>query len=333
MTEFKPARPVRTNVLCGLGGVSGSGKTYSALTLATGMGGKIAVIDTERGRALHYARDFAFDHATLEPPFTPARHIEMIQKAGSHVGHDGIVILDSMSHEWEGDGGLRDWAAKRQEEFAKRFKGKPDAYTLMAWSEPKLSHQKLVNYITRVDFHLILCFRAREKVKMVDITDDDGRTTRKVIPAGIRPISEKDFAFEVTFFGVMSPEDPGVPEWTFKSLMRGLWPVFPEGERIDVETGKRLARWAAGEPLKEPEMPNFWVDKTGAQVGPNHERISEALDLFEKEWNIDKDRMSHHRNLKLLDMYIRKTPEGRVRNVVEAWHSEMAKILDEDLKK
>lgn len=325
--KFEPARPEATNILAGIGGVSGSGKTYSALLLATGMGGKIAVIDTEKKRALYYAREFAFDHGSLDAPFTPAKYMEAITSAGKHVGPGGTVIVDSASHEWEGEGGLRDWAAKRQHDFAARFKGDPEKYTLMAWSEPKLQHHQLVNLVTRTDFNLILCFRAREKIKLVDVKDDSGKVSRKVLPAGIKPISEKDFAFEMVFFAVMSPENPGVPIWTHKNLMRGLVPVFPAGERITVDTGKRLAEWARGE-----EEMRTWVDRDGKPLGGDHDRIGTALKEFDELWNKDRVNMTNSRNLRLLGSYLPKVPGGEIRKVAEDWFAEMSKSLEAEQK-
>jgi hypothetical protein len=325
--KFEPARPEATNILAGIGGVSGSGKTYSALLLATGMGGKIAVIDTEKKRALYYAREFSFDHGALDAPFTPSRYMEAITSAGKHVGPGGTVIVDSASHEWEGEGGLRDWAAKRQKDFSERWKGDPEKYTLMAWSEPKLQHQQLVNLVTRTDFNLILCFRAREKIKLVDVKGDDGKTSRKVLPAGIKPISEKDFAFEMVFFAVMSPERPGVPIWTHKNLMRGLTSVFPEGEQITAETGKRLAEWARGE-----EEVRRWVDRNGEPLGWQHDRIAVALTEFKDLWDKDRVNMTNHRNLKLLGSYLPKVPEGEIRKVAEGWFAEMSKSLETEMK-
>lgn len=333
-SPFVPARRRATNVLAGLGGTSGSGKTRSALLLASGMGGKIAVIDSERGRALHYAEDFKFDHAEIEPPYTPARYVAMMEQAGKHVGAGGVVIVDSMSHEWAGEGGIRDSATQRQKDFAAKWGGSPDKYGLLAWSDPKQQHQALVEYLLKVDFHVILCFRGREKVKFVDTVDDKGKSVQKVMNVGIKPISEKDFAFEMTFFAVMSPETPGVPLWTHKALMKGLHPVFRDGKQIDVDTGKRLAAWAAGTKAvkKETEEVSIWVDREGKQVGEPHERIRSALDAFEKAWNADKDRMSHHRNLALLTAYQKKAPSGEIKKVIGDWIADMNAILQADYK-
>lgn len=110
---FRPAVREQTSLLLALAGASGSGKTYSAMLFARGLAGpdgRIAVIDTEAGRALHYADQFRFDHADLAPPFTPARYQEAIV-AAEDAGY-GVIVIDSMSHEYAGEGGIQEWAAE-----------------------------------------------------------------------------------------------------------------------------------------------------------------------------------------------------------------------------
>ena len=108
MIEFLPAKREAISLLVGLAGGTGSGKTNSALRLATGLAGgeRFGVIDTENGRASHYADAFAFDSARLDPPFTPARYLEAIRAADA-AGYP-VIVVDSASHEHAGDGGLLD---------------------------------------------------------------------------------------------------------------------------------------------------------------------------------------------------------------------------------
>jgi RecA/RadA recombinase len=97
--SFRPARREGVPLLIGLAGASGSGKTFSALSLAQGIasvtGGKIAFIDTERRRGLHYADRFDFMHAELDPPFTPGRYAEAFE-AAEQAGAS-VVVVDSAS--------------------------------------------------------------------------------------------------------------------------------------------------------------------------------------------------------------------------------------------
>ena len=115
--SFSKAKREKSKPRICLTGASGGGKTLSALYLAYGMAGdwgKIAVIDSERGRALMYANrsDLGtgeFLHCDLEPPYTVDRYVEAMREAEKIVGEDGIVIIDSGSHCWKGEGGVLDY--------------------------------------------------------------------------------------------------------------------------------------------------------------------------------------------------------------------------------
>lgn len=237
--EFRPA--VRENVplLIGLAGGTGSGKTYSAMTLAKGMAGnkRFAVIDTENGRALHYAELFEFDHARLDAPFRPDRYAEAIVAADQ--GGYPVIVVDSMSHEWAGDGGCLDW---HEEEMRGQ-----DTRKLLAWIKPKMAHKQMVTRLLQVNAHVILCFRAEPKVEVGK--DKDGKTA--IIPKqtltgldGWIPVSEKNLPFELTASFLLMADAPGVPrpiklQEQHKTLVRLDGPL---GEGA----GKRLAEWAAG---------------------------------------------------------------------------------------
>jgi len=109
--EDRVAIRERVPLLIGLGGPSGSGKTFSALRLATGMqrvtGGEIYFIDTEARRALHYAEQFNFRHVEFKAPFSPLDYLAAIEFCVKKAA--GVVIVDSMSHEHEGPGGVLEW--------------------------------------------------------------------------------------------------------------------------------------------------------------------------------------------------------------------------------
>ena len=80
-----------------------------------------------------------------------------------------VVIVDSVSHEWEGVGGLLEWANSKAEAMVVQAKengqhwATVDKYTFPAWKEPKMAHQKMVSWMISAPCHLVLCFRAKEK--------------------------------------------------------------------------------------------------------------------------------------------------------------------------
>jgi hypothetical protein len=102
--QFTKATRKKSKLRIALSGPSGAGKTMGALLIAKGIGGKIAVIDTERGSASMYAHITDYDTLEMTPPFSPERFVEAINTAEA-AGYD-IVIIDSMTHEWNGTGGV-----------------------------------------------------------------------------------------------------------------------------------------------------------------------------------------------------------------------------------
>lgn len=239
--SFRPAIRENVSLLMGLAGPSGSGKTYTALRLASGIaaGRPFAVIDTEAGRAKHYADKFTFDHGDLAPPFRPDAYAEAIAAADA-AGYP-VIVVDSASHEWAGTGGILDW----QEEEYQRLGGR-DSVKLLSWSKPKQSHKHMVSRLLQVRAHLILCFRAEEKIDMIK---EDGKTkiVPKEGPGGFRgwlPICEKNLPYELTASFLLRAESPGVP--VPMKLQEQHRALFPLDRPITEESGRAIAEWASG---------------------------------------------------------------------------------------
>ena len=239
---FRPAVRENVGLLIGLAGASGSGKTYTAMRLATGIAGDkpFCVIDTEAGRAKHYADAFRFDHGDLAPPFRPDRYAEAIQ-AADKAGYP-VIVVDSMSHEWAGDGGILDW----QEEEYQRMGGR-EAVKMAAWIKPKGAHKHMVSRLLQVRAHLILCMRAEEKIEMVKGEDGKTKIVPKQGPAGFRgwlPVCEKTLPYELTASFLLTADAPGIPKPI--KLQEQHRALFPLDEPITEESGRRIAEWAAG---------------------------------------------------------------------------------------
>lgn len=256
--SFRPAKRESAPVLVGIAGPSGGGKTYSSLRLARGLaGGKpFAFIDTENGRALHYADYFPeMQHAHLRAPFSPAAYADAI-KAADEAGF-GVVIVDSMSHEWEGDGGV----LRMQEAEFKRLGGR-DSAKMLSWVEPKTAHKRMVAELLQVKAHVILDFRAEDKVEM---TKDAGGKTVVVPKAtmtsidGWIPICERRLPFELTMSLLVTPAAPGVPRPV--KLQEQHRAFFPADRPIDEDGGRALAEWAAGG-TSAPADPTPRTDET-----------------------------------------------------------------------
>jgi hypothetical protein len=229
-----------------LSGGTGSGKTYTAMRLASGIAGKkpFAVIDTEAGRAKHYADAFTFDHGDLAPPFRPDAYAEAIQAADK--GGYPVIVVDSMSHVWAGDGGVLDWQDDELERMAGDDYAKRERVKMAAWIKPKMAHKQMVQKLLQIRAHLILCVRAEEKIEMVR-KDGKMEIVPKVTPTGKDgwvPVCEKNLPFEATASFLLLASNPGVPHPI--KLQEQHKELFPLDKPITEESGKQIAEWASG---------------------------------------------------------------------------------------
>ena len=275
---FKPAVMEGGPLLIGLAGGPGSGKTYSAMMLAQGLAGgnKVAVIDSEGGRALFYADDFSFDHAKIEAPFTAEKYTDAILSAQ---GQDyGVIVVDSASHEYSGEGGLLD----QQEEELTRMAGQDwkrrEQCKMASWIKPKRAHKKFVTKLLQVRAHLILCFRAEPKIEMAK---ENGKTVVKekrglIGLNGWFPSCEKNLPFEMTDYFLLLADRPGVPHPI--KIMLHHKPIFPAGKEITANTGLQLAEWSGSggktDQSKQPEQQHL---KTGPKINPEDDPLTDFI--------------------------------------------------------
>lgn len=249
-TVFKPAVRANVPLLLGFMGGTGSGKTYSAFEVAAGIadvvspGRPFGVVDTESGRALHYADRFKFEHAELRPPFRPEAYVDAIL-AGEQAGFP-VVVVDSTSHVWAGEGGVLDWQEEELDRMAGTDWRKREACKMAAWIKPKVAHKKMVQRLLQLRCHVILCFRAEEKVEMVK---EDGKVKIKPKESltgldGWIPICEKNLPFELTASFLLTAAAPGTVKPI--KLQAQHRPFVPLDHPITRDTGRALAEWARG---------------------------------------------------------------------------------------
>jgi hypothetical protein len=244
---FKKAIREEVGLLIGLAGGTGSGKTFSAMRLAAGISGDrpFAVIDTEAGRAKHYADKFHFDHGDLHPPFSPQAYAEAIM-AADMAGYPAIVV-DSMTHEWAGEGGVLEMHEAELDRMAGDDWKKREAVKMAAWIKPKMQHKKMVQRLLQVRAHLILCFRAEEKIEMIKGDDGKMKIVPKVTTTGLDgwvPVCEKNLPYELTTSFLLTANAPGMPKAI--KLQEQHRPMFPPDKEINEESGKKVAAWASG---------------------------------------------------------------------------------------
>ena len=189
---FEKVTRAKSKARIALTGPSGAGKTLSALYLASGLAGdwsRVALIDTEHGRARFYAnRDDMhtgeFLYAPMGAPYTPDKYIDYVKSAAQAVGEDGVVIVDSFSHAWDNEGGV----LAIKSEIAKR-QGKND-YT--AWDEAGKIQNNLVNTILSVNCHTIVTMRAKMAYAME--VNDRGKTVP--VKIGLAPVQRENTEYE-----------------------------------------------------------------------------------------------------------------------------------------
>jgi len=254
---FEDRQAVRESVplLIGLEGPSGGGKTFSALRLGTGIqtvtGGEIYVIDTEAKRAKQYADYFKFRHIEFSAPFGSLDYLDAIKYC---VGKGaGVVVVDSMSHEHEGPGGLLDFHEHELDRLAGNDFAKRERVKMLAWQKPKAARRQLINGLLQLNANFIFCFRAKETAKPMKVVED-GKEKTVVVPLGFMPIAGDEFIFEMTVNCLLLPAALGVPTWKSNNigerqmmkLPEQFKTLFADSRALDETLGHDLAEWARG---------------------------------------------------------------------------------------
>jgi hypothetical protein len=244
---FKKATKEQCTLRAALFGPSGAGKTYTALRMAKGMGGKIALIDTERGSASKYADRFEFDVCELEDK-TIESYIATMREAGA--GGYGILIIDSLSHAW----------AELLAEVDKLAKAKYSSNRWSAWSEGTPKQMSLIEALLDYPGHVIATMRSR--TEWTQEPTDRGKS--KPVRVGLAPYQGKGIEYEFDFLVEISPEHTA-------NVIKDRSGQFQDMvvDKPDETFGEELAAWL----------------KTGAEPSPEADRdqLIKALTRAHKE--------------------------------------------------
>lgn len=246
--EDRPAVRERTPLLVGLVGPSGSGKTYSALRMAEGFrrvnGGETFLIDTEARRALHYADSFQFRHMSFGAPFGSLDYLDAVEHCVRKGA--GTIIVDSMSHEHEGPGGVLEQHDAELDRLAGSDWKKRERMTMLAWQKPKAARRRLINSLLQMQCNFVFCFRAKEKIKI--------RKGEEPLPLGWMPIAGEEFVYEMTLNALLLPGSNGCPAWQTEmpgermmmKLPRQFANLFSGRGQLTEDVGAAMAEWSAG---------------------------------------------------------------------------------------
>jgi hypothetical protein len=232
----------------GLGAIAGpsaSGKTFSALLIASGIRDGlqadkgIAMIDTElRGNI--YEDRFEFDRYVMDPPFAPEEWLSAFRDLDARYS---VIISDSYSDLHEGTGGLCDIADKSTLK-------NPAA----RWADPKARNKQLMGAVRRLKSQHLFLLRASDKIEILQDKDEHGNPVGKQVvkQLGWQPHAEKNFKYDISFGWMLPPDSRGCGN-VWKDF-DGL--EFSNGEQLSEQHGRAIAAWIKGQPAaKEAQVP------------------------------------------------------------------------------
>jgi hypothetical protein len=266
--KLQKASRKQVKLRLGLSGASGFGKTYSALLLAYGMTNdwnKIAVIDTENESASLYADLGEYNTIPLSAPFSPEKYIEAI-KACESAGMEAIII-DSITHEWNGKGGCLDI----QNELGGRYQD---------WAKVTPRHQAFIDTILQSKCHVITTVRRKQDYEMTK--DDKGKV--QVQKAGTKEETREGFEYELTVnFEFLNDKHLVKASKDRTSMFMGK-PEFV----ITPETGRQILKWCTtGEmPDLRPEMNTLQLTKAVTRIKAGETELKEKI---QKEFKLSEE--------------------------------------------
>ena len=245
--EVRPAIRAMRNIIIGICGAAGGGKTCSALRLATGLanGGDIVLIDTECGKATEFAPRngeaipgvfdpelplFRFGVIDLSPPFSPDRFRMAVTAAAR--ARPKVLIIDNISDEMHGEGGQLDLHdnAPPTDKFG--------------WIEPKRQHRQFVNRLTTYPWYVILTIRAKERIRPATAVEKK-LTGSGIINEGWLPQCDSGWYYTTNLLQLI---DGGAPNGALERPWKcppALGRIITHGQPLTEDIGRRIAEWAA----------------------------------------------------------------------------------------
>ena len=249
---FKKAQREQVRIKISIAGPAGSGKTMSSLLMAYGLikaehpewddiaiWDHIVVADSENGSASLYVgtqvgttKIGAYNVIDLSPPFTAQTYIDAIHMAEEH--NMSVIIVDSLSHVWSGDGGLLD-------EQGKITARTNNSYT--SWRTISPQYTKLVDTILQSPCHVITAVRA--KMDYQQVKGDNGKTQVKAVGMGM--VLRDGYEYEVTVALMLDADHVASATKDRTGLFDGQYFT------ITADTGKKLYEWLSSGAVPTPK--------------------------------------------------------------------------------
>lgn len=254
---FRKAVKNQLKLKIGIAGPSGSGKTYSALSIAQGISENICLLDTEGGASERYADIFNFDVYNLSGNYHPNFLVDAITKA-SRAGYD-VIIIDSISHFWMGQGGILDLVDKSPK------KG------MQAWADATPLINRIYEAIKETPIHIISTFRV--KTEYVEIVKSNGKKAFE--KSGLAPSFKDGIEYEFDLFCDIDLDHELFPTKTRISDLNGK--SYPNPGK---DFGEILKSWAeGGKPLPKATTAIFnqIVKALTDAIKSNNPKLSDKL--------------------------------------------------------
>ena len=256
--HLKIAKRKQAKIKISMAGPSGVGKTFSSLVLAHSICNnwrKIAIIDTEYYSASLYSHLGDYNVVNIVEPFSPLIYIEAIKLCED--AEMEVIIIDSITHEWQGKGGCLDLHEK---ETAKMRI--PNSFT--AWSKITPLHQEFIDTILQSKCHNISTIRSKTEYVL---TERNGKQVPQKV--GMAPITRDGFEFEVTIAFDLDQQHKAFASKDRTGLFQDKEPFV-----ITEDTGRKIIEWCNN-------VPEINVDDVSKRIG-DCRTIDELLNLYKK---------------------------------------------------
>lgn len=304
---FRKAEKRKAKLRMALIGPSGSGKTYSALLVAMGLGGPIAMLDTEQGSGELYADLCDYDVARITPPFLPDKYIQAIGQA-ERAGYN-VLIIDSLSHAWAGQGGLL-------EEVDRRKAGQKNQFA--AWRDVTPMHNALVDAMLQSTCHIIATMRSKTAYDM----QKDEKGNLKPVKIGLAPVQREGMEYEFTLvMDIENEKHVASPSKDRTRLFDGSYFV------PTAETGQALREWleSGSEAPAEPPQPD---QPARTSPGPNGKPASQAqvrkIQMLANELQI----ATREDRLEKINIWLEQRGKDRVQSTKELSGKDASELID-----
>lgn len=293
MSSFRPAQKRQLKARVAFAGPTGAGKTWTALAWAEVLGKRVALVDTERRSAELYANRYTFDVSIFEPPYEPARLERLLKEAESEYD---VVVIDSLSHFWEGEGGVLDIADNAgQRSGGNSFAG---------WKVATPALRSLIDTMLGLDCHFIATMRS----KMEWVLEQDARGKQVPKKIGLAPVMRAGVEYEFTLIAEMDLEHRLVVSKSRCDVLADQV-IQPDHER---EAAEVFAKWLDdGVPLASHADLDA-IKQAFATVDDSTRRAElkqEFLSLFGPPDQLIADRVSDAQEW--LEMVLAEAPEEK----------------------